>query len=151
MSTRRSWWYTEGAQRRHRERGDVALLEATLDEPVPGARGEHEQALDAGLARPALDMPQQAVARARVAVFRMHGEAGQLGRMLALASVYKRANRIVDAASMESSTVDVLIVGAGPEGLMTAEWMSRLNVKTRIIDKRGTKVVTPNHNNHTAN
>jgi len=39
------------------------------------------------------------------------------------------------------SQVDVLIVGAGPAGLMTAEWMSRLNVKTRIIDKRGTKVI----------
>lgn len=51
----------------------------------------------------------------------------------------------------KTSKVDVLIVGAGPAGLMTAEWMSRLNVKTRIIDKRGTKVVTPNHNYHTAN
>ena len=44
------------------------------------------------------------------------------------------------------SQVDVLIVGAGPAGLMTAQWMSRLNVKTRIIDKRGTKVLTSNHN-----
>jgi len=41
---------------------------------------------------------------------------------------------------MESSAVDVLIVGAGPAGLMTANWMSRLGVKTRIIDKRGTKI-----------
>lgn len=49
----------------------------------------------------------------------------------------------MDAASMESSTVDVLIVGAGPAGLMTANWMSRLGVKTRIIDKRGTKVFNP--------
>jgi phenol 2-monooxygenase (NADPH) len=35
--------------------------------------------------------------------------------------------------------VDVLIVGAGPAGLMMANWMSRLGVKTRIVDKRGTK------------
>lgn len=45
------------------------------------------------------------------------------------------------AASMDSSKVDVLIVGAGPAGLMTANWLSRFpHVKTRIIDKRGTKI-----------
>jgi phenol 2-monooxygenase len=48
-----------------------------------------------------------------------------------------------------SSKIDVLIVGAGPAGLMTAEWMSRLNVKTRIIDKRGTKVDIPSHHHKT--
>jgi phytoene dehydrogenase-like protein len=42
--------------------------------------------------------------------------------------------------TMDNSSVDILIVGAGPAGLMTANWMSRLGVKTRIIDKRGTKV-----------
>jgi predicted NAD/FAD-dependent oxidoreductase len=36
--------------------------------------------------------------------------------------------------------VDVLIVGAGPAGLMLANWLSRCDVKTRIVDKRGTKV-----------
>ena len=36
--------------------------------------------------------------------------------------------------------VDVLIIGAGPAGLMMANWMSRWGVKTRIVDKRGTKV-----------
>lgn len=41
---------------------------------------------------------------------------------------------------MATSQVDVLIVGAGPAGLMAANWLSRLNVKTRIIDKRGTKI-----------
>lgn len=39
--------------------------------------------------------------------------------------------------------VDVLIVGAGPAGMMLANWMSRLGIKTRIVDKRGTKV-SPN-------
>ena len=38
------------------------------------------------------------------------------------------------------SKIDVLIVGAGPAGLMMANWMSRCGVKTRIVDKRGTKV-----------
>lgn len=38
--------------------------------------------------------------------------------------------------------VDVLIVGAGPSGLMLATWLAKLNIKTRIIDKRGTKVST---------
>ena len=49
-------------------------------------------------------------------------------------------------STANTSRIDVLIVGAGPAGLMTAQWMSRLNVKTRIIDKRGTKVLTSNHN-----
>ncbi|CZR66721.1 probable phenol 2-monooxygenase [Phialocephala subalpina] len=38
------------------------------------------------------------------------------------------------------SEVDVLIVGAGPAGLMAATWMARCGIKTRIIDKRGTKI-----------
>lgn len=42
--------------------------------------------------------------------------------------------------STNESHVDVLIVGAGPAGLMTANWLSRLGVKTRIVDKRGTKI-----------
>ncbi|OQD70146.1 hypothetical protein PENDEC_c026G06205 [Penicillium decumbens] len=36
--------------------------------------------------------------------------------------------------------VDVLIVGAGPAGLMLSTWLSRCGVKTRIVDKRGTKI-----------
>ncbi|KAI1080402.1 FAD binding domain-containing protein [Whalleya microplaca] len=38
------------------------------------------------------------------------------------------------------SEVDVLIIGAGPAGLMLALWLSRLGVKTRIVDKRTDKV-----------
>jgi phenol 2-monooxygenase len=41
------------------------------------------------------------------------------------------------------SHVDVLIVGAGPAGLMMAEWMAKCGIKTRIVDKRGTKVSNP--------
>lgn len=44
------------------------------------------------------------------------------------------------AKQQESSKVDVLIVGAGPAGLMLANWLSRTGVTTRIVDKRGTKV-----------
>ncbi|KAH6984493.1 FAD binding domain-containing protein [Ilyonectria sp. MPI-CAGE-AT-0026] len=36
--------------------------------------------------------------------------------------------------------VDVLIVGAGPAGLMMATWLAKCGVKTRIVDKRGTKI-----------
>jgi phenol 2-monooxygenase len=38
------------------------------------------------------------------------------------------------------SNVDVFIVGAGPAGLMMAEWMAKCGVNARIVDKRGTKV-----------
>ncbi|KAK6199079.1 Polynucleotide 5'-hydroxyl-kinase grc3 [Pestalotiopsis sp. IQ-011] len=43
-------------------------------------------------------------------------------------------------ASSSDSEVEVLIVGAGPAGLMLALWMSRLGIKTRIVDKRTDKV-----------
>lgn len=36
--------------------------------------------------------------------------------------------------------IDVLIVGAGPAGLMMATWLAKCGVKARIVDKRGTKV-----------
>ncbi|KAL4910070.1 hypothetical protein BDW74DRAFT_186316 [Aspergillus multicolor] len=40
------------------------------------------------------------------------------------------------------SYVDVLIVGAGPAGLMMAAWLARCGVRTRIVDQKGTKVFT---------
>jgi phenol 2-monooxygenase (NADPH) len=43
-------------------------------------------------------------------------------------------------ASPPAAEVDVLIIGAGPAGLMAATWMSRCGIPTRIVDKRGTKV-----------
>lgn len=43
-------------------------------------------------------------------------------------------------ASTPPSEVDVLIIGAGPAGMMLALWMSRLGIKTRIVDKRTDKV-----------
>ncbi|KAI1421457.1 FAD binding domain-containing protein [Xylaria sp. FL1777] len=43
-------------------------------------------------------------------------------------------------ALIPQSEVDVLIVGAGPAGLMLALWLSRLGIATRIVDKRTDKV-----------
>ncbi|KAH8807816.1 FAD binding domain protein [Xylogone sp. PMI_703] len=43
-------------------------------------------------------------------------------------------------APAPTSDVDVLIIGAGPAGLMAATWMARCGIKTRIVDKRGTKI-----------
>ncbi|KAK8873572.1 FAD binding domain-containing protein [Apiospora arundinis] len=43
-------------------------------------------------------------------------------------------------AADSTSEVDVLIIGAGPAGMMMALWMSRLGIKTRIVDKRTDKV-----------
>ncbi|KAI1821625.1 FAD binding domain-containing protein [Xylaria intraflava] len=43
-------------------------------------------------------------------------------------------------SSMPSSKVDVLVVGAGPAGLMLSLWLSRLGIVTRVIDKRTDKI-----------
>lgn len=43
-------------------------------------------------------------------------------------------------ASPKSSFTDVLIVGAGPAGLMAAAWASKYNVCARIIDKKPDRV-----------
>ncbi|KAK7924401.1 phenol 2-monooxygenase [Apiospora marii] len=46
----------------------------------------------------------------------------------------------MESSSTPTSEVDVLIIGAGPAGFMMALWMSRLGIKTRIVDKRTDKV-----------
>ncbi|KDE02578.1 hypothetical protein MVLG_06861 [Microbotryum lychnidis-dioicae p1A1 Lamole] len=38
--------------------------------------------------------------------------------------------------------LNVLIIGAGPAGLMLATWLSKLKNSTRIVDKRNTKAFT---------
>ncbi|KAI3554276.1 phenol hydroxylase [Colletotrichum abscissum] len=38
------------------------------------------------------------------------------------------------------SNIDVLIIGAGPAGLMAAAWMAHCGVNARIVDKRNTKI-----------
>ncbi|CAK7222269.1 hypothetical protein SBRCBS47491_004808 [Sporothrix bragantina] len=44
------------------------------------------------------------------------------------------------AATKTASKTDVLIIGAGPAGLMLALWLARLGVDARIVDKRTDKV-----------
>ncbi|KAK0366820.1 hypothetical protein LTR02_005752 [Friedmanniomyces endolithicus] len=44
------------------------------------------------------------------------------------------------AQVLPESYTDVLIIGAGPAGLMMATWLAKCGIKTRIVDKRGTKV-----------
>lgn len=55
-------------------------------------------------------------------------------------SGYWRINFIMEAAP--ASKVDVLIIGAGPAGLMLSLWMAKLGVKTRVVDKRTGKIVS---------
>jgi phenol 2-monooxygenase len=38
------------------------------------------------------------------------------------------------------SNVDLLIVGAGPAGLITAAWASQYKIRTRIIDENPSRV-----------
>lgn len=54
-----------------------------------------------------------------------------------LRKIYAFGDRM---APPPTSEVDVLIIGAGPAGLMLALWMSRLGIKARIVDKRTDKV-----------
>lgn len=44
------------------------------------------------------------------------------------------------AAEKQESKTDVLIIGAGPAGLMMATWLAKCGVQARIVDKRGTKI-----------
>ncbi|ROV89392.1 hypothetical protein VSDG_08644 [Cytospora chrysosperma] len=46
------------------------------------------------------------------------------------------------AGGVPESNVDVLIIGAGPAGLMAASWMAHCGIKTRIVDKRNSKIFT---------
>ena len=41
---------------------------------------------------------------------------------------------------IEESKCDLLIVGAGPAGLMAATLAGRCEIHARLIDKRGTKI-----------
>ncbi len=41
---------------------------------------------------------------------------------------------------LQASTCDLLIIGAGPAGLMAATWAARCGIHARIVDKRGTKI-----------
>ena len=61
------------------QRRDVGLVEAALDEPVRGARGEHEQFLHPLRLREAGHMVEDDLAVAAVAALRVHREAGQFG------------------------------------------------------------------------
>lgn len=42
----------------------------------------------------------------------------------------------------DETYVDLLIVGAGPAGLMAALWASRYNIKARIIDSKASRTQT---------
>lgn len=43
---------------------------------------------------------------------------------------------------IQKSECDLLIVGAGPAGLMAATWAARCGIRARVIDKRGTKILS---------
>ncbi|KAJ7173006.1 FAD binding domain-containing protein [Mycena crocata] len=47
---------------------------------------------------------------------------------------------MTDESHPTTTEVDVLIIGAGPAGLMLGCWLARTGVKTRIIDRRATKI-----------
>src|SRR5688572_8420022 len=58
------------------------FLEPALDEPVFGARRQHEKLFEFSPPRPAFDLAQQALAGAVIAEVRVHGEAGEFAGAL---------------------------------------------------------------------
>jgi 2-polyprenyl-6-methoxyphenol hydroxylase-like FAD-dependent oxidoreductase len=42
---------------------------------------------------------------------------------------------VAEAAAAKTSNTDVLIVGAGPTGLVLGLWLTLLGVRVRIVDK----------------
>ncbi|KAF9891621.1 hypothetical protein FE257_003632 [Aspergillus nanangensis] len=67
----------------------------------------------------------------------------RMGAILRLLAVqYEQRFESVHTSEPKESTVDVLIIGAGPAGYMAALWLARLGVNTRIIDKRSTRIFT---------
>jgi phenol 2-monooxygenase len=43
---------------------------------------------------------------------------------------------------MSSHTTDLLIIGAGPAGLLAASWASHYNMSTRIVDQKSGRTTT---------
>jgi NADPH-dependent 2,4-dienoyl-CoA reductase/sulfur reductase-like enzyme len=43
---------------------------------------------------------------------------------------------VMSASSLVQSEVDVLVIGAGPAGLMCANGLAKAGINVRIIDKR---------------
>src|SRR5687768_1599866 len=73
------------------QRGDIAGAETLLEEPVGGVRGQRENAPDAQAAGTLLAGLQQILPVARVTVALRHGEAGELGALVLLEGVERRA------------------------------------------------------------
>lgn len=44
-------------------------------------------------------------------------------------------------AHIRESYTDLLIIGAGPAGLITAAWASQYDISARIIDKKASRVL----------
>ena len=49
----------------------------------------------------------------------------------------------ISALRTKESTADVLIIGAGPAGLMAANALNRAGVSVRIVDKRYESLLNP--------
>ena len=43
-------------------------------------------------------------------------------------------------ADIKESHTDLLIIGAGPAGLITTAWASQYNISARIIDKKASRI-----------
>ena len=60
--------------------------------------------------------------------------------LLPISRTANLANSFLNMVQLQDSKCDLLIIGAGPAGLMAATWAARCGIHARIVDKRGTKV-----------
>src|SRR6266571_9301401 len=124
-------------QRRYRRLG-----EAALDEPVRRARREHEELLHPVGARLGLDVPQQALPIALVAMIRPNREAGELARTGAQERVERRTADDDPIVFDDGKARDLALEQLAPpayERSVLLERLDQLQNSARVVDRGGTQ------------
>src|SRR3954470_21274741 len=122
-----------------RQRGDIGAPEALLQEPVRRVRGQREELAQLERFRTLLAGEEQALAVARVAVFRRYGQAGELGAFLARKRVQRRAaaDRAVVLHHQEVADLGLeQLAAALHERAVGLEWLDQRQHAAYVLDLR---------------